>query len=118
MEPAYEGFEETKRRYPSADLFCIPVLNTAVNLAELGSLAGRINAGEFEGKAPGTLYFVGPEGSSAEFLGRLVFVYRPEGWNTEFNPTTGRYQEVAYAQTGAPLYQSVDFAPLAVLKTD
>jgi hypothetical protein len=114
MPPDY--FDDIKREFPSAELFTIPVRLEDMHLPELGRYMGRINDAEFEGMAPGTVWFFGPEGSSSKPLGRLVFVYRPEGWNTLFREETGQYEEVRHAETGEPLYQSTDFGPLAAMR--
>src|SRR5690242_4818821 len=113
MQPNF--LSEIKQRYPSAELFTIPVVFAEVELPAVGQYMGRVNGSEFEGRAPETLLFMGAEGSSGRRLGRLVFFYRPEGWNTEMRPETGRYERIAHAQTGAPLYQSADFSELGAL---
>lgn len=107
---------ETKQRYPSAELYTVPAVFEQLELPVLGQLMGRVNGSEFEGHSPETLLFMGPEGSSARRLGRLVFIYRPEGWNTELRPETGRYERIQHVGSGAPLYQSADFSELASLR--
>src|SRR2546423_330262 len=102
MEPDF--LRETKQRYPSAELFTIPVVFERVEIPALGQYMGRVNGSEFEGRAPETLLFMGPEGSSGRRLGRLVFIHRAEGWNTEMRSETGRYERIAHVETGAPLY--------------
>jgi hypothetical protein len=114
MQPNF--LNEIKQRYPSAELFTIPVVVAEVELPAVGQYMGRVNGSEFEGRAPETLLFMGLEGSSGRRLGRLVFVLRAEGWNTELRPETGRYERIAHVETGAPLYQSADFSELAALR--
>jgi hypothetical protein len=67
---------------------------------------------EFLGKPPGSVLFMGPEGSSGRPVGKLVFGYRPEGWNALLNPRTNQWEEVRFAESGQPLYQAADFGPL------
>jgi hypothetical protein len=107
---------ETKQRYPSAELYTVPAVFEELQLPVLGQLMGRVNGSGFEGRAPETLLFMGPDGSSARRLAHLEFIYRPEGWNTELRPETGRYERFQYAPSGAPLYQSADFSDLAALR--
>jgi hypothetical protein len=113
----FKGFDEIKRHFPSAEVFSIPILWEDMRLVETSALMGRINAAGFEGKEPGTVIYVGPQGSSGRPLGELVFVHRPEGWNTLFRPDTGRWEEVVHGETGKKLYESADFSTLAALKT-
>jgi hypothetical protein len=121
-EEWFRGFAEIKRQFPSAEVFSFYVLYQDVGMdsgmQKVRPLLGRINANEFEGRAPGTVYFVGPQASSAQILASLVFVYRPEGWNTLFRSETQRWEEVRFVGTNQPPYESADFAPLAAMKTD
>jgi hypothetical protein len=115
MNPDF--IEGIKREVPSAEL--LPLTVRARNLDNLNLLApyaGRVNAEEFEGRPPTTVLFAGSEVRGSNTLGKLIFVYRPEGWNTLFRPETQRWEEVRHAETGAPLYQSADFGPLSALK--
>jgi hypothetical protein len=111
-------FEKTKRTYPSAEALSVPIPFADLDLPALLSFTGRINAAEFLGKPPGTVLFVGPEGKSSKPVAKLNFVYRPEGWNTLFNPQTQRWEEVRFASTGQPLYQSADFTSLLGAKVE
>ncbi len=113
----FKGFEEIERHFPSAEVFSIPILGEDMRRVDSGSLMSRINAAEFEGMAPGTVIFVGPQGSGGNPRAELLFVHRPEGWNTLFRPDTGRWEEVVHGETGQKLYASADFSPLAALKT-
>jgi hypothetical protein len=105
-------FEKIKRAYPSAEAIAVPVPYTDLDFPGLGQFMGRVNAAEFLGKPPGTVMFVGPEGKSSRPVAKLLFVYRPEGWNTQFNPQTHRWEEVRLAGSGQALYQSADFTSL------
>jgi hypothetical protein len=111
-------FEKMKRMYPSAEPLALSVPLTDIDLPALGSFMSRVNSTEFLGKPPGTVMFVGPEGKSGRPMGKLIFVYRPEGWNTLFNPQTQRWEEVRFADSGQPLYQSADFTSLIAPKVE
>ena len=111
-------FEKMKRTYPSAEAIAVPVPFTALDIPAIGPFMGRVNAAEFLGKPPGTVLFVGPEGKSSRPVGKLNFVYRPEGWNTLFNPQTQRWEEVRFTDSGQPLYQPADFTSLVAAKVE
>ncbi len=113
-----KGFDEIKRNFPSAEAFTVPVVFKDAHPATYGHLMGCVNLVEFEGKARGTVMFVGPQGSGSKPVGALIFVYRPEGWNTTYRADTKRYEEVQHAASGEPLYRFADFSALAALKTD
>jgi hypothetical protein len=115
--PYFKGFDEIKERFPSAEIFWIIIGNTGSLLGTVGPYMGKVNRDEFEGKAPGTLMFMGPRASSRDPFAKLGFVYRPEGWNTLFNPATQKWEEVVHVATGKPLYETADFSPLAAMKT-
>ena len=121
-EKWFRGLDDIKRQFPSATVFTFHVLTKDVGLDSgmqpLRPFMGKINADEFEGRAARTVLFLGPEASSGKPLASLVFVHRPEGWNTLFRPETQRWEEVRFAATGEPPYHAVDFAPLAAMKTD
>jgi len=112
----FNGFDEIKQQYPSAVCFALPILYRDINGPVVRGLSGNVNAEAFEGREPTTVYFVGPEGGSHEPVARLVFVHRAEGWNTAFRKETNRWEEIRHAATGAPLYASSDFSPLAHLR--
>jgi hypothetical protein len=105
-------FEKMKRIYPAAEAISVPVPFADLDGPAIGPFMGRVNAAEFLGKPPGTVMLVGPEGKSSRPVAMLNFVYRPEGWNTLFNPQTQRWEEVRFAGSGQPLYQSADFSTL------
>jgi hypothetical protein len=111
-------FEKMKRTYPSAEAIAIPISSADLDFPALGTFMGRVNAAEFLGKPPGTVMFVGPEGKSSRPVAKLNFVYRPEGWNTLFNPQTQQWEEVRFAGSGQPLYQSADFNSLVAAKVE
>jgi hypothetical protein len=113
-----QGFDEIKQNFPSAEVFSIPVLATDDRLANYDHFMGKVNAEPFEGRAPETTMFMGLEASSGKPLGELVFIHRPEGWNTLFRADTGRYERVRHVQSNEPLYQAADFAPLADMRTE
>jgi len=113
----FKGFDEIKKRFPSAEIFWVRIGNTGDLLGTVIPYVGKINQNEFEGKAPGTLMFMGSQASSREPSAKLGFVYRPEGWNTLFNPATQKWEEVVHVTTGKPLYEAADFSPLAAMKT-
>jgi hypothetical protein len=109
----FEGFDEIKRNFPSAEVFTVPVLSKDVHSEHYGPCVGCINAADFEGKARGTVMFLGPQGSSSKRVGELVFVHRPEGWNTIYRADTKRYEEVRHVGSDEPLYRYADFGPFA-----
>jgi hypothetical protein len=111
-------FEKMKRTYPSAEAIAVPVPFADLDLPALGSFTGRVNAAEFLDKPPGTVMFVGPEVKSSRPVAKLNFVYRPEGWNTLFNPQTQRWEEVRFAGSGQPLYQPANFTSLLAAKVE
>jgi hypothetical protein len=111
-------FEKMNRTYPSAEVLAVPVPFNDLDVPALGSFMGHVNGTEFLGKPPGTVMFVGPEGKGSRPMGKLIFVYRPEGWNTLFNPQTQRWEEVRFAGSGQPLYQSADFSTLVAEKAE
>src|SRR5262249_19793732 len=111
-------FEKFKRTYPSAEAIAVPVPFADLDFPALGHFMGRVNAAEFLGNPPGTVMFFGAEGKSTKPVGKLNFVYRPEGWNTLFNPQTQRWEEVRFAGSGQPLYQSADFTSLVATKVE
>ncbi len=114
----FKGFEDTKKHFPSAEILTLPILSKDVFTEAARRLIGHINASTFEGRVPGTVYFLGPQGSSGKALGELLFIYRPEGWNTLFRADTNSWQEVVHVQTGEKLYQTADFGPLQAMKSE
>lgn len=118
QERWFKGFDEIKQQFPSAEFFAVPILGKDVFNPVTRELNGRVNAATFEGRAPGTVIFLGPKGGSGQALGELGFVHRPEGWNTLFRTDTKSWEEVVYVGSGKKLYESADFGPLAALKTD
>jgi hypothetical protein len=116
------GFAQLKEQYPSVELFTLTVsvpddpMGSNAFLPGLSPFLNKVNACEFEGKAPGTVWFAGPK-SSGDHLAKLAFLYRPEGWNKEFREESGRWEEVVFAGTGRPRYEAVDFTPLAAMRT-
>jgi hypothetical protein len=111
-------FEKMQKTYPSAEKFVVPVPFADLDFPTLGPFMGRINAAEFLGKPPGTVMFVGPEGKSTRPIGKLNFVYRPEGWNTVFNPKTSQWEEARLEPSGQPPYQLADFSPLTAARVE
>jgi hypothetical protein len=114
----FKGFDEIKQQFPSAEIIALLILGKDIGNPALRELAGHINAAEFEGRKPTTMYFMGAQGSSGKALAEMVFIYRPEGWNTLYRADTNSWEEVAHAKTGKALYDSADFSPLAALKAD
>jgi hypothetical protein len=120
----FRVFDEIKRNIPTAEILTIPILFDEVLLGEaypagagIDAFRGCVNAEPFEGRAPTTCLFMGITGSVRKPLGELFFIYRPEGWNMLFRADTQQYEEVRHKATNEPLYKSVDFAPLAALRT-
>jgi hypothetical protein len=121
----FKGFDEIKQRFPTAEAFSIIVPypsqpNTPFVQAFLDDM-GKINNSEFEGKAPSTVLFMGLQPSSNQPVAELFFVYRPEGWNTVFQVTSGAIQsgfrpELRPANTGKPVYEAADFGRLSAMK--
>jgi hypothetical protein len=112
----FKGFDTIKQNFPSAEVFTIPVLFADAHRAGVGRFMGCVNAETFEGRAPTTCLFMGIQGSGKP-LDDLYFIHRPEGWNKLYRADTQRYEEVRHVATNEPLYRSVDFAPLAALRT-
>jgi hypothetical protein len=121
-EKFFKGFTQLKKRYPSLELFTITIPHPGKAMAmgtflqQLSPFSQKMNAAEFEGRAPGTVRYFGPNSSSGSPLMELVFLYRPEGWNKEFRAETGRWEEIVLKATGKPPYEPADFAPLAAMK--
>lgn len=119
----FPGFNQIKQRFPTAEVFTVNVPRTVIvergqpPRRELLALAGKVNGTEFEGKAPETLYFVGPRTEANSADGQLVFAHRAEGWNTLFDGDSKQWRKVVVAETNQPLYQPVDFSPLIELKS-
>ena len=115
----FQGFDEIKQNFPSAEVFTLPVLfeDALHSLRGGDELMGCVNAEAFEGKAPGTLLCIGPKGGSSKPVAELIFVHRPEGWNALYRADTGQYEQVRQVITGEPLYKFADFSPLVGLKT-
>lgn len=115
-----EGIAEIKEYYPTAELFALPVPASKLlddgNLLFIFNNTNRINKSTLEGKAPGTLLLMGSNASSTRPDGKIVFLYRPEGWNRVFRADTRTWDEVVAADTGKRLYEMADFTPLAALK--
>lgn len=114
-EPYIRGFDEIKKRFPSAEMLWVTVTNSPSLLSTVNPYIGKINELEFERKAPETLMFMGANWSSREPLARLGFVYRPEGWNTLFNPASQAWEVVVHINTNKKLYETMDFSPLVGL---
>jgi hypothetical protein len=114
----YKGFEEVLRQFPSAEMLAIPIMANNSAIVNTTPLTGQINACEFEGCAPGTLFYVGIDGKAGRAIWEMLFVHRPEGWNTLFRPDTKTWEEVVHVKTGERLYRSADFMPLLALKTE
>jgi hypothetical protein len=119
---AFPGFNQLKQRFPSAEVFPLYLPSDRFNPGgmtrdSIFSLRGKVNAAEFEGKPPETLLFFGGSPNSVPVEDyRLVFVYRPEGWNTQYDDNAKQWRRVVFAGTNRPLYEPVDFTPLAELK--
>ncbi|MBS0266132.1 MAG: hypothetical protein JSS02_29655 [Planctomycetes bacterium] len=116
--PSLHPFAEIKRRFPSAAVFAVKIpggSRAAEALETIRLLTGKVNAHEFEGKAPETLLLMGPEGSTSQKSWDLLFVYRPEGWNTFYNASTQTWETVVLSTTGNPIYEPADFTALEAL---
>jgi hypothetical protein len=120
-ETYFEGFAAIKSNFPSAEHFTITVPRTGTDPMSLFKFISpyidKVNKQEFEGKAPGTLLFLGLKASTKAPWAKLGFVYRPEGWNKMFRADKNTWEEVVDRATRKPLYESLDFSPLADLKT-
>jgi hypothetical protein len=120
----FPGFNQIKQKFPSAEVFTIDLPDGPALPANWGfhpTVTGRVakvNSQEFEGKAPETLYFVGPRDSREENVKQLVFAYRPEGWNTMYDPKAKQWQRVVFEKANRPLFEPADFSPLLELKGD
>jgi hypothetical protein len=117
---SFEGFDEVKERFPSAEVLSLTVDRSGVDAAlfvgNLAAYRGKINQEQFEGKAPGTVLFMGTRASSESPFAQLLFVHRPEGWNSLFRAESNSWEEVVHKETGETLYKPIDFGPLAALK--
>ncbi len=111
-------FEKLKRAYPSAEAIAFSIPYADLDFPALGPFMGRVNAAEILGKPPGTVMFVGPEAKGSRPVAKLNFVYRPEGWNTMFDPQTQRWEEVRLANSSQPLYQPADFDSLLAARLE
>lgn len=119
-----KGLADIMRKYPSAEAFAILIPASEIfgpgsrpgGIQEFAPYRGKINDAAFEGRAPETVWFAGPQGSSKDPLARLVFVHRPEGWNKLFRPDTNTWEDVIHVATKKKLYEAVDFGPLAAMK--
>jgi hypothetical protein len=101
-------FDQLSKAYPSTEWISLRApFPRGIGVMRLLDVKGRVNESEFQGRAPETMYFVGPEGSSGR-LGTLHFFFRPEGWNTERAPD-GSYCRVVYHETNRGLYELADF---------
>ena len=118
-EPELKGYAEMKRLFPSAQIFAVAVRgghDAAEVFSKARPLVGKVNAAEFEGKEPESLLLMGPKGPTTEPQGKLLFVYRPEGWNTFYRSGTKSWEKVVHSGTGKPIYEAADFSPLSDLK--
>jgi len=75
------------------------LLTGGMQWPKVNSLIGTVNATAFEKKAPETLLFIGADASPEEKVNRLVFAYRPEGWNTMFDGQAKEWRKVVVAET-------------------
>lgn len=121
-ESQHRGFSQLKEEYPSLELFTITCenfydsRNPMKSFNFIHSFTCKVNACTFEGKFPGTVMFAGANSSSGTPIAKLFFLYRPEGWNKVCHPETGQWEEVVFAATGKPRYESVDFTPLTEMR--
>jgi hypothetical protein len=110
-ETLCKGFGQLKAQCPSLELFTITVPYTENSLEQRPLLnrilpfMEKVNGSEFEGKEPGTVMFVGANAGSNSPIAKLVFLYRPEGWNKEFREETGHQR-----------FLPMDFTPLAAMR--
>lgn len=117
MEAPFAGLAEMKYQFASAEAFTVPIPHSMARFTPLIPWMGAVNTAAFEGRAPGTLLFLGPRSNPTRFPdAELLFIHRAEGWNKIFREGTGRWEEVAVAESGTKLYRSRDFGPLAALK--
>jgi hypothetical protein len=118
----FPGFEQIKQRFPSAELVNIdlpadlpyphPDRSSVVK-----ALLGKVNADEFAGRCAESLLFYGGGSDPERKISRLIFVFRPEGWNTQYDDNTKQWRPVVLAETNRPLHEPADFTPLLELKS-
>lgn len=81
-------------------------------------LQGRVNAGEYEGRPPGTLLLMGVEYRSGDPAASLVLWELDTGWNRAKHSKTGRWEEVRCVDNDKPPYEAADFSTLDPLRLD
>jgi hypothetical protein len=124
----FRGFDEIKEKFPTAEAFSIIVPYPGSTQSKgsfprgFAPYMGKINDSVFEGRAAGTVLFMGPEGTSDPSVVELVFVHRPEGWNTVYHLTSGEAQngfrpEVRSDTPEKPSYESADFSQFTAMKS-
>lgn len=119
---AFPGFNQIKQTYPSAELVQVDLPLNAINndpkqKAVVRSLLWKVNAAGFAGRNPESLLFYGGESDPAKNLNRVVFIHRPEGWNTVYDPSAKQWRRIVLEGANRPVYEPVDFAPLLELKS-
>lgn len=124
----FKGFDEIKDKFPSAVAFSIMVAypgsaaGKAPSFPGFAHYMGKINNAVFEGRATGTVLFMGPmETARDPSRVELMFVHRPEGWNTVYQFTSGAAQigfrpEVRSFIPEKPSYQAADFSQFTAVK--
>jgi hypothetical protein len=123
----FKGFDEIKAKFPTAEALSIIVSypgsagGKKIFPQGFAPYMGKINDRVFEGRATGTVLFLGPEASNNPSKVELVFVHRPEGWNTVYQLTSGAVQngfrpEVRSAVAEKPVYEAADFGPFSAAK--
>jgi hypothetical protein len=107
MEPVIESSQCLADLFPAAErVYTAAPAGRAV--AAYFGLMGKVNAYEFDGRAPGTLLFLGPEVEPGQPI-RLAFACRAEGWQV---PPEGEATTPVQFLTGEPLYRAADFTAL------
>jgi hypothetical protein len=84
----------------------VPVLNACI------PLAGRVNATVFDGREPGTVFYMGPRVSEEEMEIVHTFSHRTIPWNLVLNTSAGEWEPPPPDGASKRLFESADFTPL------
>lgn len=118
MGEAFDGFDDIKRQYPSAEYveIVLPLDQQPISLlAAIGPYIGKINSATFRNHPPETLMLMGPRAETGNPTARIGFVSRSEGWNTAYCDETGKWESISHVATGKGPVELADFGQLSVI---